>query len=222
MAELYQLRGRVGRSNRRRMRISSRRRFRCWDRTTLQRLQALQEFTELGSGLNLAMRDLEIRGAGNLLGSEQSGFIEAMGFETYTRLLDEAVHELKREEFARALSGCFATRPAGPAGRCGGGDRGLNPREYIPSEAERLTIYRRLHALTRAISWKRSATNCVTGSGGSPLQVEGLFGRDPYEAAGGSDRVPEGASGQPTVWRSHFPPQTDTEFYESRQGSSVL
>ena len=81
-------------------------------RSTVQRLQALQEFNELGSGFNLAMRDLEIRGAGNLLGSEQSGFIEAMGFETYTRLLDEAVREVKEEEFRDLFPDAAAQVPA--------------------------------------------------------------------------------------------------------------
>lgn len=67
---------------------------------TLRRLQAIEEFTELGSGLNLATRDLEIRGAGNMLGGEQSGFIMEMGFEMYTKILEDAVAELKEQEFA--------------------------------------------------------------------------------------------------------------------------
>jgi transcription-repair coupling factor (superfamily II helicase) len=99
LAELYQLRGRVGRSN-----IQAY----CYmvvpppaslSRIALKRLQAIQELSDLGSGLKLAMRDLEIRGAGNLLGAEQSGFIEDVGFELYQRIVDEAVEELKRDEF---------------------------------------------------------------------------------------------------------------------------
>jgi transcription-repair coupling factor (superfamily II helicase) len=100
LAELYQLRGRVGRTN-----IQAH----CYllippvhklPRRALQRLQAIEEFTDLGSGFQLAMRDLEIRGAGNLLGPEQSGFIIDMGFELYQKILEEAVHELRTEEFA--------------------------------------------------------------------------------------------------------------------------
>ncbi len=99
LAELYQLRGRVGRSN-----IQAY----CYmvvpppsnlTRNALKRLQAIQELSELGSGLKLAMRDLEIRGAGNLLGAEQSGFIDDVGFELYQKIVDEAVDELKRDEF---------------------------------------------------------------------------------------------------------------------------
>ena len=100
LAELYQLRGRVGRSN-----VQAY----CYllipppqtlTRQALKRLQAMEEFSELGSGFNLAMRDLEIRGAGNLLGAEQSGFIADIGFELYQKILDEAVQELKTGEFA--------------------------------------------------------------------------------------------------------------------------
>ncbi len=100
LAELYQLRGRVGRSNTQAF---------CYllipppqtlTRQALKRLQAMEEFSELGSGFNLAMRDLEIRGAGNLLGAEQSGFISDIGFELYQKILDEAVQELKTSEFA--------------------------------------------------------------------------------------------------------------------------
>ncbi|MGE5479507.1 MAG: transcription-repair coupling factor [Chloroflexota bacterium] len=100
LAELYQLRGRVGRNN-----IQAY----CFllippvsklNEISLRRLQAIEEFTELGSGFKLAMRDMEIRGAGNLLGAEQSGFIIDIGFELFQKILDESVQELKLEEFA--------------------------------------------------------------------------------------------------------------------------
>lgn len=99
LAELYQLRGRVGRSNTQAycyLIISS---IKKLTNQALRRLQALEEFTELGSGIKLALKDLEIRGAGNLLGPEQSGFINDMGFELYQKILDEAVKELKIQEF---------------------------------------------------------------------------------------------------------------------------
>ncbi|HLP06277.1 MAG TPA: TRCF domain-containing protein, partial [Paludibacter sp.] len=100
LSDLHQLRGRVGRSNRKAF---------CYllapDMSLLtpdarRRLQALETFAELGSGFNIAMQDLDIRGAGNMLGAEQSGFIADLGYETYQRILNEAVHELKDEEFA--------------------------------------------------------------------------------------------------------------------------
>ncbi len=213
MAELYQLRGRVGRSNQQAYAYLITPPVSVLGRTTLQRLQAMQEFTELGSGLNLAMRDLEIRGAGNLLGSEQSGFIEAMGFETYTRLLDEAVHELKRDEFAELFPE--------DAGFTGGKQvvveaeiEALIPQEYIPGEGERLAIYRRLHALTDNTQLEEVANELRDRFGRIPYQVEGLFGVIRLKLLAAkigfsklhldTDRL-----------EVHFPPQEDTAFYGS-------
>lgn len=99
LAELYQLRGRVGRSNIQAYCYLTVPPLNLVSRKALQRLQAIEEFTDLGSGFQLAMRDLEIRGAGNLLGAEQSGFINEIGFELYHKILDEAVRELKYDEF---------------------------------------------------------------------------------------------------------------------------
>lgn len=99
LAELYQLRGRVGRSDVQAYCYLVVPSFKMLKKQAIQRLQAIEEFTELGSGLQLAMRDLEIRGAGNLLGAEQSGFIIDIGYDLYQKILDEAVLELKIEEF---------------------------------------------------------------------------------------------------------------------------
>ncbi|MEJ5244237.1 MAG: transcription-repair coupling factor [Bacteroidota bacterium] len=99
LAELYQLRGRVGRSNTQAYCFLVVPNFKILKKQSIQRLQAIEEFTELGSGLRLAMRDLEIRGAGNLLGAEQSGFIVDIGYELYQKILDEAVYELRTQEY---------------------------------------------------------------------------------------------------------------------------
>ena len=99
LAELYQLRGRVGRSNVQAYAYLLVPPLHVLPKYALRRLQAIEEFTELGSGFNLAMRDLEIRGAGNIFGAEQSGYIAEMGFEMYERIVREAVEELKQEEF---------------------------------------------------------------------------------------------------------------------------
>ncbi len=97
LAQLYQLRGRVGRSNRLAYAYITYRKDKVLNEAAEKRLQAIKEFTEFGSGFKIAMRDLEIRGAGNLLGPEQHGHMEAVGYEMYCRLLDEAVRELKGE-----------------------------------------------------------------------------------------------------------------------------
>ncbi len=100
LSDLHQLRGRVGRSNKKSFLLSA-----CTSdgsfeqRIAKKRLRAIEEFADLGSGFNISLRDLDIRGAGNLLGGEQSGFINDIGFETFHKILDEAIMELKETEF---------------------------------------------------------------------------------------------------------------------------
>ena len=95
LAQLYQLRGRVGRTNRVAYAYFTYRRDKILTEDAEKRLQAIKEFSELGSGIKIAMRDLEIRGAGNILGPEQHGFITSVGFELYCKLLEEAIQKLK-------------------------------------------------------------------------------------------------------------------------------
>jgi transcription-repair coupling factor (superfamily II helicase) len=100
LAQLYQLRGRVGRSNRLAYAYITHRRDKVITEESEKRLAAIREFTELGSGFRIAMRDMEIRGVGNLLGTEQHGHMESVGYDMYCRLLDEAVREIERERAA--------------------------------------------------------------------------------------------------------------------------
>lgn len=102
MAQLYQLRGRVGRSNKQAYCYLMTPPFHMLPKDSLRKLQAIEEFTELGSGFLVAMRDLEIRGAGNILGAEQSGYINAVGFDLYMQILEEAVAEVRQEHVAAA------------------------------------------------------------------------------------------------------------------------
>src|SRR4051812_48885036 len=95
LSQLYQLRGRVGRSNRIAYAYFTYQRDKVLSETAEKRLQAIKEFTELGSGFKIAMRDLSIRGAGNILGAEQHGHIATVGFELYSQMLKEAVNELQ-------------------------------------------------------------------------------------------------------------------------------
>ena len=108
LSQLYQLRGRVGRSNRTAYAFLMYRRDKMRREAAEKRLQAIREFTELGSGIKIAMRDLEIRGAGNILGAEQHGHMEAVGYDLYCKLLNQAVQALKggrpeEEEFETAV-----------------------------------------------------------------------------------------------------------------------
>jgi transcription-repair coupling factor (superfamily II helicase) len=100
LSDLHQMRGRVGRSNKKAFCTLLVPHMANLSTDARKRLQAIEEFSDLGSGFNIAMRDLDIRGAGNLLGGEQSGFIAEIGFEMYHKILDEAIHELKEDEFA--------------------------------------------------------------------------------------------------------------------------
>ena len=99
LSDLHQLRGRVGRSNKKAFCYIFSPPVNLLSPEARRRLQAVEEFSALGSGFNIALQDLDIRGAGNLLGAEQSGFIADIGFETYNRILEEAMLELKEGEF---------------------------------------------------------------------------------------------------------------------------
>ena len=134
LSQLYQLRGRVGRSNRTAYAFLMYRRDKMLKEIAEKRLHAIKEFTELGSGFNIAMRDLEIRGAGNLLGAEQSGHMEAVGYDLYSKMLNEAVRALKGEDIS---IDSFETTV----------DMDIDafiPPEYIRNEIQKLDIYKRI------------------------------------------------------------------------------
>ena len=136
LAQLYQLRGRVGRSNRTAYAFLMYRRDKLLKEVAEKRLQAIREFTELGSGIKIAMRDLEIRGAGNLLGAEQHGHMEAVGYDLYCKMLSEAVGRLKgqgeRADFQTTID------LAADA---------YIPPSYIVNEVQKLDIYKRIAAI---------------------------------------------------------------------------
>ena len=146
LSELHQLRGRVGRSSRKAF---------CYllvppgmplTPVARRRLQAIESFSDLGSGIHIAMQDLDIRGAGNLLGAEQSGFIADLGYEAYQKILKESVIELKTEEFADTFTDVAGGKEEEFTADCTiESDLELRiPAEYVPQENERITLYRRL------------------------------------------------------------------------------
>ena len=115
LSDLHQLRGRVGRSNRKAFCYLLTPPDEMLSSDARRRLRAIEEFSDLGAGFNIAMQDLDIRGAGNLLGGEQSGFIADIGFETYQKILNEAIAELREEEFAKTGETPGETAPPQPA-----------------------------------------------------------------------------------------------------------
>nr|MDD6335862.1 transcription-repair coupling factor [bacterium] len=134
LAQLYQLRGRVGRSNRLAYAYLTYRPGKMLSETASKRLQAIRDFTRLGSGFRIAMRDLEIRGAGNLLGAEQHGHIAAVGYDLYCRLIEQELQRLQGKEGAVSLGECRVELPI---------DAYL-PEHYVGDERRRLALYRRL------------------------------------------------------------------------------
>lgn len=161
LSELHQLRGRVGRSNRKAF---------CYlitppmETLTLEarrRLLALEEYTDLGSGFNIAMRDLDIRGAGDILGAEQSGFVNDVGFDMYHKILNDAIRELKENEFSELfVQDKFVTER--PETTVEFDYSALLPQDYITDNVERLNLYRRLsgaQSLEEIKLWEEEAAD---------------------------------------------------------------
>ena len=137
LSQLYQLRGRVGRSSRTSYAFLMYKRDKMLKEEAEKRLQAIREFTELGSGIKIAMRDLEIRGAGNVLGAEQHGHMEAVGYDLYCKMLSQAVKALKDGE---SQEESFET-----AVECD--INAYIPASYIKNEYQKLDIYKRISAI---------------------------------------------------------------------------
>ena len=142
LAEIHQLRGRVGRSDRKAFCYLLVPSIHALSRNARQRLQAIEQFNDLGSGFHIAMRDLDIRGAGNILGVEQSGFIADLGLSTYYQMLDEAVRELRNEDFSEIFKDVELPQIEDTTV-----DLETNaslPKPYVSSDLERLSLYRRI------------------------------------------------------------------------------
>ena len=153
LSDLHQMRGRVGRSNKKAFCYLLAPPLSSLTAEGRRRLQAIENFSDLGSGIHIAMQDLDIRGAGNLLGAEQSGFIADLGYETYQKILSEAVHELKNDEFADL----YADEIKGEGQISGEGFVDecqvesdlelLLPANYVTGSSERMLLYRELDGL---------------------------------------------------------------------------
>ena len=185
LADLHQLRGRVGRSNRKAYcyLIAPERELLTDD--ARRRLEALSTFAELGAGFNLAMQDLDIRGAGNMLGAEQSGFIADLGYETYQRILNEAVEELK-EEMETSPQPSPQERGILPFGETGErswcADSQLEtdlpvcfPTDYIENISERITLYRELDSLHSEEQVEEFRKRLIDRFGALPESAEELL-----------------------------------------------
>lgn len=164
LSQLYQLRGRVGRSGRMAYAFLLYRRDKLLKEVAEKRLSAIREFTDLGSGFKIAMRDLEIRGAGNLLGAEQHGHMEAVGYDLYCKMLNEAVRHLKGESGEEDYNTTI--------------DLNVDayiPDSYIPNEYHKLDIYKRVAAIESKEDMEDMTEELIDRFGDYPKKVEMLL-----------------------------------------------
>ncbi|WP_438710450.1 transcription-repair coupling factor [Aquimarina muelleri] len=149
VSDLHQMRGRVGRSNKKAFCYFITPPYSAMTEDARKRITALEQFSDLGSGLNIAMKDLEIRGAGDLLGGEQSGFINEIGFETYQKILSEAIEELKENEFAELYKDDKKEKVYLKDTQIDTDFELLFPDDYINNITERLNLYTELNSIKK-------------------------------------------------------------------------
>lgn len=175
LSDLHQMRGRVGRSNKKAFCYLMVPSMHTLTNDARRRLQAIEEFSDLGSGFNVAMRDLDIRGAGNLLGGEQSGFIAEIGFEMYNKILDEAIQELKEDEFAELFKEEQIHKIEAKDCTIETDLEALIPDDYVRNIAERLSLYNELSSLTSEVQLDQFAVQMKDRFGELPPQVWDLI-----------------------------------------------
>ncbi len=229
LSDLHQLRGRVGRSNKKAFCYLLSPPLSTLTPEARRRLKAIDEYSDLGSGFNIAMQDLDIRGAGNMLGAEQSGFIADIGFETYHRILNEAVHELKQEEF----SAVFEKHDREEAAKAFLQLKFTNdcvvetdlelrfPESYISSISERMALYRELDNLEEETELQLFENNVADRFGEIPKQALNLFEVVRLRRAAiklGIERIIL----KENKMRCHFISDQKSPFYHSPVFSAVL
>ncbi len=176
LSDLHQLRGRVGRSNKKAFCYLLTPSLDLVNPDARRRLKAIEDFSGLGSGFNIAMQDLDIRGAGNILGAEQSGFISEIGYETYQRILNEALLELREEEFPALQVAGTAERKDFVAECVIESDfEVLIPETYVENISERVRLYRELDNISTEEELEKFGRKLQDRFGGIPRQVSGLM-----------------------------------------------
>ena len=228
LSDLHQMRGRVGRSNRKAFCYLLAPPLSLLKDDARRRLQAIESYSDLGSGIHIAMQDLDIRGAGNLLGAEQSGFIADLGYETYQKILAEAVTELKNDEFAQLYSEEQQQEAIGLTGDLFVDDCGVEcdlhayfPEDYVPGSAERMLLYRELDSLTTEEQLEGFRHRMTDRFGPLPPEGEELLRIVPLRRMGrqlGCERLTL-KGGRLTL---HFVRNTASPFYRSQTFDAVI
>ncbi|NLL80885.1 MAG: transcription-repair coupling factor [Tissierellia bacterium] len=164
LSQLYQLRGRVGRSNRVAYGYFTYERDRVLPEVAEKRLRAIKEFTEFGSGYKIAMRDLEIRGAGNLMGHSQHGHMETIGYDLYVKYLSEAVNRLKGKEIAEEVETTIDLKVDG-----------FIPKRYIPDEEQKIEIYKKISSIENMDDYRELLDELIDRFGDPSIEVTNLM-----------------------------------------------
>jgi transcription-repair coupling factor (superfamily II helicase) len=175
LSDLHQMRGRVGRSNKKAFCFFITPEYSVMTPDARKRIQALEQFTELGSGFNIAMKDLEIRGAGDLLGGEQSGFINEIGFDTYQKILNEAIDELKENEFKNLYQEDKEDKVYVKDFTIDTNFELLFPDDYVNNISERLNLYTRLNEIKSEEELLKFESDIIDRFGELPVEVVDLF-----------------------------------------------
>ena len=178
LSDLHQMRGRVGRSNKKAFCYFITPPYEVMTSDARKRIEALEQFTELGSGFNIAMKDLEIRGAGDILGGEQSGFINDIGFDAYQKILAEAVDELKENEFKdlyEEIDGHEYEKVFVKETQIDADFELLFPDDYINNITERLNLYTALNQITDEDGLKKFEVDLIDRFGELPIEAEDLL-----------------------------------------------
>ena len=226
LSDLHQMRGRVGRGNRKAFCYLLAPPLADLNQESRRRLEALENFSDLGSGINIAMQDLDIRGAGNLLGAEQSGFIADLGYETYQKILNQAVTELKNDEFAELYSD--KEQKAGLVGGDFVDDCAVEsdlemyfPDSYVPGDSERMLLYRELDNLKTDAELEQYRQRLIDRFGPVPKEGEELMQVVPLRRMGkalGCEKVIL-KQGRMTIV---FPSNPQSPYYRSRAFDAIL
>jgi transcription-repair coupling factor (superfamily II helicase) len=175
LSDLHQMRGRVGRSNKKAFCYFITPEYSAMTPDARKRITALEQFTELGSGFNIAMKDLEIRGAGDLLGGEQSGFINDIGFDTYQKILNEAIDELKETEFSDLYKDDGKPKKYVKDVTIDTDFELLFPDDYVNNITERLNLYTKLNDIKTEEELVQFETEIIDRFGELPTQVSDLL-----------------------------------------------
>ncbi len=220
LSDLHQMRGRVGRSNKKAFCYLLSPPLSTLTPEARKRLSAIEEFSDLGSGFNVAMRDLDIRGSGNLLGAEQSGFIAEIGFDMYHKILDEAIQELKDEEFKNLFQD-EKPRPFVSFTQIETDMELLIPDEYVTNIQERYNLYTELSKINNKTELQAFAKKLEDRFGTLPAQVKDLLRTVELQWLG-KELGLEKISWKKGVLRGYFISDKQSKYFETEVFGQVL